>query len=148
MFRLVAGAPTPWSLRKSPASSPHGSKRRFLVARHPCDGLDAARLPAMPARLISRRDGVRIALTFDARIAAQIQRKRLMMTRVFTLMIGLLVATAAHAMRGDEFAQLLDAWNRANTSKTATREDELSASAFTGYVRGVEDSMNRSEERR
>jgi hypothetical protein len=65
-----------------------------------------------------------------------------MMTRVFTLMIGLLVATAAHAMRGDEFVQLLDAWNRANSGKTATREDELSASAFTGYVRGVEDSMN------
>ena len=68
-----------------------------------------------------------------------------MMTRVFTLMIGLLVATAAHAMRGDEFVQLLDAWNRANSvsaGKAATREDELSASAFTGYVRGVEDSMN------
>jgi hypothetical protein len=65
-----------------------------------------------------------------------------MMTRVFTIMIGLLVATEAHAMRGDEFAKLLDAWNRANTTKTANREDELSASAFTGYVRGVEDSMN------
>lgn len=64
------------------------------------------------------------------------------MTRVLTLVIGLLVATAAHAMKGDEFARLLDAWNRTNASKTASKEDELSASAFTGYVRGVEDSMN------
>lgn len=65
-----------------------------------------------------------------------------MTTRVFMLMIGLLVATTAHAMRGDEFVRLLDAWNRTNGNKSATREDELSAAAFTGYVRGVEDSMN------
>jgi hypothetical protein len=65
-----------------------------------------------------------------------------MMTRVFAFLIGLSVVTTAQAMRGDEFTQLLDAWNRANGSKSATREDELSASAFTGYVRGVEDSMN------
>lgn len=64
------------------------------------------------------------------------------MSRFIAFAAGILIATTAHAMRGDEFAQLLDAWNRVNTSKTATREDELSASAFTGYVRGVEDSMN------
>jgi hypothetical protein len=64
------------------------------------------------------------------------------MTRVLTLMIGLLVATTAHAMKGEEFARLLDAWNRVNANKQPSREDELSASAFTGYVRGVEDSMN------
>jgi len=64
------------------------------------------------------------------------------MRRVLTLMIGLLVATTAHAMKGDEFARLLDAWNRVNANKQPSREDELSASAFTGYVRGVEDSMN------
>jgi Rap1a immunity proteins len=64
------------------------------------------------------------------------------MIRALTLMTGLLVATAAHAMKGDEFAQLLDAWNRVHASKSPSREDELAAATFTGYVRGVEDSMN------
>jgi hypothetical protein len=65
-----------------------------------------------------------------------------MMTRVLALAIGMLVATNAHAMKGDEFAKLLDAWHHVNGGKSASREDELGASAFTGYVRGVEDSMN------
>jgi len=65
-----------------------------------------------------------------------------MLKRILALAIGLLMATTAHAMKGDEFAQLLDAWTRINTKQSTTREDELSASAFTGYVRGVEDSMN------
>ena len=64
------------------------------------------------------------------------------MIRGLTLVTGLLVATAAHAMKGDEFAQLLDAWNRVHATKSASREDELAAATFTGYVRGVEDSMN------
>lgn len=64
------------------------------------------------------------------------------MTRILTLMIGLLAATTANAMKGDEFARLNDAFMRVSATKTPTREDELAASAFTGYVRGVEDSMN------
>lgn len=65
-----------------------------------------------------------------------------MIKRILALAIGLLAATTAHAMKGEEFARLLDAWTRVNTNKPTGREDELSASAFTGYVRGVEDSMN------
>ena len=65
------------------------------------------------------------------------------MIRALTLVAGLLVATAAHAMKGNEFAQLLDAWQRVQAKKgPVTREDELAAATFTGYVRGVEDSMN------
>ena len=64
------------------------------------------------------------------------------MSRILILLIGLLAATTANAMKGDEFARLLDAFNRVSATKSPTREDELAASAFTGYVRGVEDSMN------
>jgi hypothetical protein len=59
------------------------------------------------------------------------------------LATGLLVATDALAMKGAEFAQLLDAWQRVQARKgPVSREDELAAATFTGYVRGVEDSMN------
>jgi Ssp1 endopeptidase immunity protein Rap1a len=64
------------------------------------------------------------------------------MIRALMLLTGLLVATAAHAMKGAEFAQLLDAWQRVQAKKSTGREDELAAATFTGYVRGVEDSMN------
>ena len=64
------------------------------------------------------------------------------MIRALTLVTGLLLATVAHAMKGDEFSQLLDAWNRVHSNKSPSREDELAAASFTGYVRGVEDSMN------
>jgi hypothetical protein len=64
------------------------------------------------------------------------------MKRPIALAAGLLLATSAQAMKGDEFAKLLDAWNRVNLEKSKNHEDELGASAFTGYVRGVEDSMN------
>ena len=65
-----------------------------------------------------------------------------MKIRILALLGGLAVATSAQAMKGDEFSKLLEAWNRTHASKAPTREDELGASAFTGYVRGVEDSMN------
>jgi hypothetical protein len=65
-----------------------------------------------------------------------------MMMRALLIVIGLVAASTAHAMKGDEFARLLDAWHRVNDNKSTTREDELGASMFTGYVRGVEDSMN------
>ena len=66
-----------------------------------------------------------------------------MTTRVLALVIGALVATTAHAMKGDELSRLLDAWDRVNAGKSkASREDELAAASFVGYVRGVEDSMN------
>ena len=64
------------------------------------------------------------------------------MKRVLAFAAGFLVATTAQAMKGEEFSQLLDAWHRVNVGKSTRREDELAASAFTGYVRGVEDSMN------
>lgn len=64
------------------------------------------------------------------------------MIRVLTLVTGLLIATAAQAMKGEEFSQLLAAWNRVQAGKSPSREDELAAATFTGYVRGVEDSMN------
>jgi Ssp1 endopeptidase immunity protein Rap1a len=65
-----------------------------------------------------------------------------MNTRVLALVIGSLVATTAHAMKGDELSRLLDSWDRVNTGKAKGREDELAAATFVGYVRGVEDSMN------
>jgi Rap1a immunity proteins len=65
-----------------------------------------------------------------------------MKIRVLALAAGLLVATTAQAMKGEEFARLLGAWNRVNEQKSTNRDDELGASAFTGYVRGVEDAMN------
>jgi hypothetical protein len=66
-----------------------------------------------------------------------------MIRKLAVLAAGLMATTSAHAMKGDEFSRLLEAWNRVNAGKkTASNEDQLSASAFTGYVRGVEDSMN------
>ena len=47
------------------------------------------------------------------------------MIRALTLVTGLLLATVAHAMKGDEFSQLLDAWNRVHSNKSPSREDEL-----------------------
>ncbi len=63
------------------------------------------------------------------------------MTRLLALLTGLLVATTASAMKGDELSQLLDAFNRANGNKSASDHDALAAGQFAGYVRGVEDSL-------
>ena len=65
-----------------------------------------------------------------------------MTTRVLALVIGSLVATTAHAMKGDELSRLLDSWDRVNAGKSKGHEDDLAAASFVGYVRGVEDSMN------
>ena len=64
-----------------------------------------------------------------------------MKIRSLVAVVGLLLAHSAYAMKGEEFARLLDAWNRVNATKHPTRADELGASVFTGYVRGVEDSL-------
>ena len=65
-----------------------------------------------------------------------------MIRKLVLLVAGLAVATSAHAMKGDEFSRLLDAWNRVSVAKSPSKDDQLSAASFTGYVRGVEDSMN------
>ena len=65
-----------------------------------------------------------------------------MIRKLVLLAAGLAVATSAHAMKGDEFSRLLDAWNRVSVAKSPSKDDQLSAASFTGYVRGVEDSMN------
>jgi Ssp1 endopeptidase immunity protein Rap1a len=64
------------------------------------------------------------------------------MSRFIALAIGLLVATTAHAMKGDELARLMDGYTRVQGAKSPSREDELGGAAFIAYIRGVEDSMN------
>jgi hypothetical protein len=64
------------------------------------------------------------------------------MRRSITLIVGLAVATSAHAMKGDEFARLMDAYTKVQGAKSPSREDELGGAAFIAYIRGVEDSMN------
>ena len=64
------------------------------------------------------------------------------MTRYFAFAAGLLIATTAHAMKGDEFARLMDAYQKVQGAKSPSRDDELGGAAFIAYIRGVEDSMN------
>lgn len=64
------------------------------------------------------------------------------MTRSIAFAAGLLIATTAHAMKGDEFARLMDGYTRAQGAKSPNRADELGGAAFIAYIRGVEDSMN------
>jgi hypothetical protein len=64
------------------------------------------------------------------------------MTRYFAFAAGLLIATTAHAMKGDEFARLMDSYQKVQGAKSPSRDDELGGAAFIAYIRGVEDSMN------
>ncbi len=64
------------------------------------------------------------------------------MTRYFAFAAGLLIATTAHAMKGDEFARLMDSYQKLQGAKSPSRDDELGGAAFIAYIRGVEDSMN------
>ena len=64
------------------------------------------------------------------------------MTRFFAFAAGLLLATTAHAMKGDEFARLMDSYQKVQGAKSPSRDDELGGAAFIAYIRGVEDSMN------
>ena len=63
------------------------------------------------------------------------------MTRILALAIGMTIATTASAMKGDELAQLADAWDKVNSKKSTDLEDAMKANLFIGYVRGVEDSL-------
>ena len=70
-----------------------------------------------------------------------IQKRVTTMMRILAFTIGMLVASTASAMKGDEFARLMEIWNRENGSDSTTPENALSAGMFVGYLRGVEDSM-------
>ena len=63
------------------------------------------------------------------------------MTRILALAIGMTLATTASAMKGDELAQLADAWDKVNSKKATELDDAMKANLFIGYVRGVEDSL-------
>jgi len=63
------------------------------------------------------------------------------MTRILALAIGMMLATTASAMKGDELALLADAWDKVNSKKSTDLEDAMKANLFIGYVRGVEDSL-------
>jgi hypothetical protein len=64
------------------------------------------------------------------------------MTRFIAFTAGILIATTAHAMKGDEFARLMESYTKIQGAKAPSREDELGGAAFIAYIRGVEDSMN------
>jgi hypothetical protein len=63
------------------------------------------------------------------------------MRRILALAIGLTAATSASAMKGGEFAKLIESFKRANGNDAAVHEDIMNMGMFAGYVRGVEDSM-------
>ena len=63
------------------------------------------------------------------------------MRRILALAAGLLVASHASAMKGDEFAKLIESYKRANGNDAAPNEDIMNMGMFAGYIRGVEDSM-------
>jgi hypothetical protein len=64
------------------------------------------------------------------------------MRRFFAFAAGLLIATSAQAMKGEEFARLMESYQKMQGAKSPSREDELGGAAFIAYIRGVEDSMN------
>jgi len=63
------------------------------------------------------------------------------MRRILALAIGLLVASTASAMKGEEFSKLIGAFQRANGNDAAAHEDIMNMGMLAGYIRGVEDSM-------
>lgn len=63
------------------------------------------------------------------------------MRRILALALGLAAASNASAMKGDEFARLIESFKRANGNDAAANEDIMNMGMFAGYIRGVEDSM-------